>query len=129
MGASSELEDNGLRKKKWYGDGGSEGAGFAFGGFVKSWQENGEEDERGEGGAAPPTAEGIHRNRGKGLPDRKFLRGAGSGGVKARYDWAEKIDAVGGIVNGRSEVLVAVDGVAHEGPTERVEPEEDYGKD
>ncbi len=58
------------------------------------------------------------------MPDGEFLRGAGAGGVEARDDRAEEVDAVGGIFQGGAEVLVAVDGVANYGPTERVGPED-----
>jgi hypothetical protein len=62
------------------------------------------------------------------LPDGKFLRGAGARGVEAGDDWAEEINAVYRIIDGRAQMLVAIYWMADESPSKGVKPEDGYGK-
>ena len=122
------MEDDGLGKKKRYGDGGGDGACFPLGCFVKNWQENSEKDERSDGSPAPPTAKGVYGDRSEGLPNWEFLGSPCASGIESRDDRTQEVDAVGGIFDGSTEVLVAVDGVADEGPADGIEPEEGDGE-
>jgi hypothetical protein len=81
--------------------------------------------------AAPPTAEGVHEDRGEGLPDWEFLGSSCASGIESRDDRTQEVDAVCGVFDGSTKVLFAVDWVADEGPADGVEPEEgdeDQGK-
>ena len=78
--------------------------------------------------AALATAEGVHEDRSEGLPNWEFLGSSCAAGIEPRDDRTQEVDAVGGVFDGSTEVLVAIDGIADEGPADGIEPEEGDGE-